>query len=244
MSRDTTQAESRLEVRGLHKYFGDFAALRGVNFSITTGESVLLYGANGAGKTTLLRVLALLTEPSQGGIFLNGKKTDRRTAALKSKIGFASHATFLYGDLTVQENLSLTGKLFGLQALNLKVASALETFGLADRRYQAVRSLSRGLQQRVTLARALLHDPDFLLLDEPFTGLDAGSAAGLESLLRRLSGEGKGIAFSTHDFAQGASIARRLVVLESGCVRYDGAASSAPAEMRAPGEPQMELSRL
>src|SRR5487761_360623 len=230
MPRDTTRAESQLEARGLRKYFG-----------MATGESILLYGANGAGKTTLLRVLASLTEPSEGEILLDGRKMDRRPAALRSRIGFVSHATFLYDDLTIRENLALAGKLFGLSDLNRKIGAALETFALSDRSRQAVRSLSRGLQQRVTLARALLHDPDFILLDEPFTGLDVHSAAALQALLRRLPGEGKAVAFSTHNFVQGASIARRLVALEKGCVSYDGPIAGAPAGIRV-GEPQMEFS--
>ncbi|MGH9436569.1 MAG: ABC transporter ATP-binding protein, partial [Terriglobia bacterium] len=178
MPRDSTQAESELEVRALSKYFGDFAALRGVNFRIATGESVFLYGANGAGKTTLLRILASLAEPTEGEILLDGRNLGRRAAALKPRIGFVSHATFLYGDLTARENLTLAGKLFGLRDLASKTDAALEAFGLRDCSGQVVRSLSRGLQQRVTLARAMLHDPDFLLLDEPFTGLDAKSTAG------------------------------------------------------------------
>ncbi len=241
MPPDTTRVESQLEVRGLSKYFGDFAALKGVNFRISSGESVLLYGANGAGKTTLLRVLASLAEPGEGEILLDGCKVHRRTAALKSRIGFVSHATFLYGDLTVQENLALAGRLFGLSGLAQKIDASLETFGLSGCSRQTVRSLSRGLQQRVTLARAMLHDPDFLLFDEPFTGLDAKSIASLELLLRRLPGEGKAVAFSTHNFAQGASIAQRLVVLEKGRVCYDGSIAGAPVELRL-AEPQMKLS--
>ncbi len=240
MPRETTRAESELEVRGLSKYFGDFAALRGVNFRIAVGESVLLYGANGAGKTTLLRVLASLAEPSEGEVLLDGRNASRRTADLKSRIGFVSHATFLYGDLTARENLTLAGKLFRLRDIASKVDASLEAFGLAGRSEQVVRSLSRGFQQRVTLARAMLHDPDFLLLDEPFTGLDAQSSAGLEALLRRLPREGKAVALSTHNFTQGAAIAPRVVALEKGRVCYDGPVASMPPEARM-AEP--ELSR-
>ncbi|MGH9378664.1 MAG: ABC transporter ATP-binding protein [Terriglobia bacterium] len=220
--------EAVLETRNVSKYFGDFPALKSVTLRIAGGEPVLIYGHNGAGKTTLLRMLASLTAPSEGEVLLGGLRMDKHPSACKSKIGFVSHSTFLYDDLTVRENLVLTGKLFNLQALEEKVDGALGLFGLRDRAAQRVRYLSRGLQQRATLARALLHDPDFLLLDEPFTGLDAESSTGLEALLRRLAEEGKAVVFSTHRFAQGAAIARRCVLLERGRVRYDGPAGQAP----------------
>ncbi len=236
MPPDRNHNDSGLEAREVSKYFGDFPALKRVTLRIAAGECALIYGANGAGKTTLLRVLASLTEPSAGEIWLGGRKVDRRTVALKSRVGFVSHATFLYGDLTVEENLVLAAKLFGLSSVRSRVSAVIETFGLVDRARQSVRSLSRGLQQRATLARAMLHEPDFLLLDEPFTGLDSTAVASLEALLRRLPSQGKAVAFSTHNFAQGISIAHRLVAVERGRVSYDGPVASAPAEysLRAP----------
>ncbi|MGH9397681.1 MAG: ABC transporter ATP-binding protein [Terriglobia bacterium] len=224
----TTPTERALEARSLSKYFGDFPALRNVTLRITRGESVLIYGPNGAGKTTLLRMLASLALPTEGETFLDGLRMDRHPAASKSKTGFVSHATFLYSDLSVRENLELAGKLFGLGGLEKRIEAVLEVFSLRDRARQLVRSLSRGLQQRVTLARALLHDPDFLLLDEPFTGLDAESTARLEALLKALPQQGKAVIFSTHGFAQGAAIAQRLVALDRGRVRYDGPIARAP----------------
>lgn len=217
-----------LEARGVFKYFGDFPALIGVTLSIARGEPVLLYGSNGAGKTTLLRVLASLSEPSEGEVLLAGKRVGQQPAAYKSRIGFVSHATFLYGDLTVRENLSLAAKLFDVPTPEKRIETVLDLFSIRDRGGQLTRDLSRGLQQRTTLARALLHDPDFLLLDEPFTGLDAESSAHLERLLRRLADEGKAVIFSTHRFAQSAGIARRCVLLERGRVRFDGAIEEAP----------------
>lgn len=226
--------EAVLETRNLSKYFGDFPALKAVSLRITGGEPVLIYGHNGAGKTTLLRTLASLSAPSEGEVLLDGLRTDQHPSACKSRIGFVSHSTFLYGDLSVRENLALAGKLFDLPSLEEKIDAALGLFGLRERASQLVRSLSRGWQQRATLARALLHDPDFLLLDEPFTGLDAESSAGLEDLLRRLAAEGKAVVFSTHRFAQGAAIARRCVLLERGRVRYDGPPSQAPVPAERP----------
>jgi heme exporter protein A len=222
MSAGRIPAERVLELRRVSKYFGDFAALRNVSLRFSSGECVLIYGPNGAGKTTLLRMLASLAQPSEGEIWLDGDRVRRQSAAYKRRIGFVSHATLLYDDLTVQENLDLAGKLFGVPGLDLRVDVLLDLFAVRERRMDLVRTLSRGLQQRVTLARALLHEPDFVLLDEPFTGLDAASSSGLENILRRLAEQGNAVIFSTHDFAQGASIAGRLVALEKGRLRYDG----------------------
>src|SRR5208337_482630 len=222
MSPDTSPpARTALELRNVSKYFGDLAALAGVQLRVEPGDAILLYGPNGAGKTTLLRLLATLARPSEGEVLFDGKHVHRNPAA-KAAIGFVSHTTFLYGDLTVRENLRFFGTLFALPRLQKKIGAALEFFGLGDRARTPVRELSRGLQQRVALARAFLHDPQFLLLDEPFTGLDAATVSNLESLMRELPGQGKAVIFSTHDFERGAALSRRLVALEAGRIRYDG----------------------
>ena len=228
MAPDATAADPALEARGLSKYFGEVAALSGVTLRVARGEPLLVYGPNGAGKTTLLRIFALLSTPTEGEVLLGGERIDRNPVRSRRKIGFVSHATYLYSDLTVCENLRLQGRLFGVTGLEARVSEVLDLFALRERRAERVRSLSRGLQQRVTLARALLHDPEVLLLDEPFTGLDAESAARLEALLREVAEQDKAVVFSTHSFAQGAAIAHRSVVLERGRVRYDGPAAGAP----------------
>jgi heme exporter protein A len=189
----------------------------------------------------MLRTLASLAQPSEGEIWLDGRPVRGYSTGYKRRIGFVSHATLLYDDLTVRENLRLAGTLFGLVGLERKIDALLERFSLRDRDGDLVRTLSRGLQQRVTLARALLHEPDFVLLDEPFTGLDTASVAGLEEILRHIPEQGGTAIFSTHNFAQGASIAGRLVVLEKGRVRYDGPISGAPwLTLRIPPEEAVE----
>jgi heme exporter protein A len=228
MPSDTPRANPALELRDVSKQFGDFAALSGVCLRVEPGDSILLYGPNGAGKTTLLRVLSTLARPSEGKVLYDGGDVHAHPAAAKAAIGFVSHTTFLYGELTVRENLEFTGKLFGLTDRAQRVGAVLDLFHLHERAETPVRELSRGYQQRVSLARAFLHDPQFLLLDEPFTGLDAASTESLEGLMRRLQGQGKALIFSTHDFEQGKAIARRLVALEGGKVRYDGPISAAP----------------
>ena len=215
-----------LELRNVSKYFGDLAALAGADLSVAPGDTILLYGPNGAGKTTLLRLLATVSRPSEGEVLLNGENVHRHAAVAKAAIGFVSHATFLYGDLTVRENLKFFGTLFTLPRVEKKIVAALELFRLDDQANTPVRKLSRGLQQRVSLVRALLHEPQFLLLDEPFTGLDAATVDTLDSLMRQLPAQGKAVVFSTHDFDRGVALARRLVTLEAGRIRYDGPVGS------------------
>jgi len=226
----TSHAERALEARGVSKYFGDLVALRKISLRVVPGDSVLLYGPNGAGKTTLLRTLAALARPNEGEVLFGGENLHRNSVVSKAQVGFVSHATFLYGDLTARENLKFVGTLFGLRDLDRKIDHALDLFALRDRDHEPVRTLSRGLQQRAALARAFLHDPGFLLLDEPFTGLDAAATRNLEDILHRLPEQGKAVVFSTHSFEQGASIARRLVALEGGHLRYDGPFGLAPLE--------------
>jgi len=230
MPPDTPPARPTLELQKVSKFFGDLAALREVALKIEGGDSVLLYGPNGAGKTTLLRVLATLARPNEGRVLFQGRSVYDDPTPAKANIGFVSHATFLYGELTARENLRLAGTLFSLAGLEKKIDASLDLFGLRERGNVLVRELSRGLQQRVTLARAFLHDPAFLLLDEPFTGLDAATTASLQALLARVPEQGKALVFSTHSFAQGAALARRLVALDAGRVRYDGPLAHAPLE--------------
>jgi heme exporter protein A len=224
-------ARPGLELRNVSKYFGDLAALAGAQLRVGPGDAILLHGPNGAGKTTLLRLLAAVARPSEGEVLFDGKDVRRHPAAAKAAIGFVSHATFLYGDLTVRENLNFFGALFDLPEVERKIAAALELFRLEERARTPVRKLSRGLQQRVSLARALLHDPQFLLLDEPFAGLDAATVETLEGLLRRLPAQGKAVVFSSHDFERGAALARRLIALQAGRILYDGPLALAPQSL-------------
>jgi heme exporter protein A len=236
-------ARAALELRNVSKYFGDLAALAGVQLRVEPGDAILLYGPNGAGKTTLLRLLATLLRPSEGEVWFGGKDVHRHAARAKAAIGFASHATFLYGDLTVRENLKFFGTLCALPGLEKKIAAALELFRLGERARTPVRALSRGMQQRVSLARAFLHEPQFLLLDEPFTGLDTASVSTLEDLMRQPPTQGKAVVFSTHDFQRGAALARRLVALEAGRIRYDGPLALAPRNLFRVTSEKRETSR-
>jgi heme exporter protein A len=231
MPPDTPRDNPALELRDVSKQFGDFQALDGVSLRVEAGDSILLYGPNGAGKTTLLRILSTLARPTEGKVLYEGEDILSNPAAAKSDIGFVSHTTFLYGELTAQENLEFSGKLFGLNNFPQRLLFVLDLFHLRERARTPVRELSRGYQQRVSLARAFLHNPKFLLLDEPFTGLDAASTESLEDLMRNLREQGKALIFSTHDYAQGRAIARRLVAVEGGKIKYDGPIELAPVKL-------------
>ena len=191
MLPDTPRARPALELRRVSKQFGDFQALSEVSLRIEPGSSVLIYGPNGAGKTTLLRVLATLVRPSEGAVLYDGADLHQNSVVAKAAIGFVTHTTFLYGELSARENLRFTGRLFGLANLDERVAAVLDLFHLRERAETPVRELSRGYQQRASLARAFLHDPHILLLDEPFTGLDAASTESLQNMMRRLPREGR-----------------------------------------------------
>lgn len=209
-----------IEIEGLAKYFGRFTALRDVRLSVDRGEFVALFGRNGAGKTTLLRILAGLARPSAGSVRIHapGPKTPQ---AARGSFGYLSHNTALYGDLTACENLGFYARMLDLGTGERELEERLRGVGLAGRGREPVRNYSRGMQQRLALVRAFLHDPEILLLDEPFTGLDR---AGAEFLKRYLSGahaRGRTCVMAIHDTALGHELADRLVVIEKGVVALD-----------------------
>jgi heme exporter protein A len=219
-------SEVVVETHRLSRRYGGLAALDGLDLLIGRGESVLLVGPNGAGKSTLLRTLAMLLRPSDGRLRLFGADpsvSDR--AALRRRVGLLSHQTFLYDHLTAQENLAFYARLYGLPPREGALRDALREVGLDDRRRDLVRALSRGMQQRLAIARAFLHRPELLLLDEPFTGLDRQGADRLQAMLRdRIRGGVTGV-LATHDFPSALPLATRVVILEEGRAVVDRAAA-------------------
>jgi len=199
--------------RGLRKSFGRQPVLRGVDLQVGPGECVALLGANGAGKTTLLRILATLDKPSAGQLEVAGLDALRRPDQVRARLGLVAHQTYLHAELTVAEDLRFYGRLYGVPSLASRMHALLAELGLADRAQMRVAALSRGQQQRLALARALLHDPAVLLLDEPDTGLDAEGLTVLEGLLRAGS---RTVVFSSHNRAWAAGVADRTVMLENG----------------------------
>ncbi|MBK7404389.1 MAG: ABC transporter ATP-binding protein [Phycisphaerales bacterium] len=201
---------------GLSKWLGGRPVLRGVDLTVGTSQCVALLGANGAGKSTLLRILSTLTRPTAGRLELFGLDATRAGALLRARIGVIGHQLMLYRELTVRENLELFGRLYGLGHVGARVGEVLGLVGLESRAEDRVRELSRGLAQRVSIGRALMHRPELLLADEPFTGLDTESAERLESIVRGHRAGGGSVVLATHDAAQAARLADRVAVLRGG----------------------------
>lgn len=216
-----------IEVRSLTRAFGPHTALAGVDLTVEAGEYVTLVGPNGAGKTTLLRILATLIRPTSGTVRIAGMDVTRAGPEIRRLIGFLSHRTLLYEDLTAEQNLRFYARLYGIPDASARMDELLQRVGLADRRHDLVRTFSRGMQQRLAVARALIHRPSILLLDEPYTGLDPDAAEALRSLLDELSAEGHTILLTTHDLER-VSPRSRAVLLHRGRVVYDSA--GAPVE--------------
>jgi heme exporter protein A len=205
-----------LEARGLQRSFGRVRILHGIDLSLGPGEALAVIGPNGAGKTTLLRILAGLMRPSAGEVRVLGQPLGRGTHLVRRSVGFLSHQSLLYDDLTLLENLTLVARLYLLDRPLEVARGALASAGLADRAGELPRRLSRGLLQRAAIARSTLHNPQLLLLDEPFTGLDAVASRHLQDDLQaRLSG-GVGLVLVSHNLSDAWHLASRVAVLVQG----------------------------
>lgn len=205
-----------IQIKGLIKNYGLNPVLRGVDLHVDQGEFVTLVGSNGAGKTTLLRIVATLQKPTSGQVRIGGWRLPAYADRVRRHIGLVSHQALLYGDLTAAENLTFFAKLYRLDRPQERVEQALKEVGLAARQRDAVSTFSRGMVQRLTIARATLHEPDVLLLDEPYTGLDQDAARLLDDLLRREVENGRTILMITHDLTHGLNLCDRTVILNRG----------------------------
>ncbi len=212
-----------IETQALTKAYDLLVVLRRLDLNVHRGEFVALLGPNGSGKSTLLRLLAGLTRPTSGVIRIGGWEIPREAAAVRAQIGMVSHKVLLYENLTALENLRFFARLYHIApaAAEARARARLEQVGLARRADSLVRTFSRGMQQRLSIARALLHDPDVLLLDEPYTGLDQDASATLDGLLHQAHAEGRTIVMSTHQLDRAADIASRALILSRGSVGFD-----------------------
>jgi heme exporter protein A len=222
-------ASPLVSATALVRRFGAVTALGGVGLEVAAGEAVLLLGPNGAGKTTLLRALAGLVRPQKGRVRIAGGDVNRDPAARRS-IGFLSHHALLYDDLTPRENLRFAAALHGLDRVESRIEGALDAAALSARADRPVRGFSRGMLQRLALARATLHEPDVLLLDEPFTGLDVAAAGALRERVRAHRDRGGAVVAVTHEPADLWEVATRVVVLVGGRVVLE---ESRPPELAA-----------
>ncbi|MGD8605091.1 MAG: heme ABC exporter ATP-binding protein CcmA [Anaerolineales bacterium] len=207
-----------IEVRKLVKRFGLKPVLRGLDLTVEQGEFVALLGPNGAGKTTLLRILATLSRPTMGQVHIAGFELPKQSAAVRRRLGVVSHQPLLYGDLTAEENLLFYGRMYFLEGLRSRIDEVLDLVGLSARRGDLVRQYSRGMQQRLAIGRAILHQPEVLLFDEPHTGLDQDSAVMLDGVLKEIAARGRTVVMTSHDLSRAADLATRIDILSRGVI--------------------------
>jgi len=207
-----------ITVHKLVKRFGMKTVLRGLDFEVQPGEFVAIFGPNGAGKTTFLRILASLSRPSLGEVSVAGYRLPDQAAAVRARLGVVSHLPLLYGDLTAEENLRFFGRLYGVSNIESRIMEVLEMVGLASRRRDLVRTFSRGMQQRLAIGRAVFHDPDVMLFDEPYTGLDQDASAMLDDVLRSVAAKGRTVVMTSHDLMRAEALATRFDILSRGVI--------------------------
>ncbi len=207
-----------ITVRKLVKRFGLKTVLRGMDFSVASGEFVALLGPNGAGKTTFLRILSSLSRPTMGSVNIAGYSLPGQAAAVRRRLGVVSHLPLLYGDLTAEENLRFFARMYNVPHADQRISEVLDLVGLSSRRRDLVRTFSRGMQQRLAIGRAVLHDPEVMLFDEPHTGLDQDACLMLDTVLREVAARGRTVVMTSHDLARVADLASRFDVLSRGVI--------------------------
>ena len=212
-----------ITVKKLVKRFGLKTILRGLDFSVESGEFVALLGPNGAGKTTFLRILATLSRPSLGHVEVAGHRLPNEAAQVRAKLGVVSHLPLLYPDLTAEENLRFYAQMYGITNYQSRITEVLGLVGLENRRKDLVRTFSRGMQQRLAIGRAVIHDPEVMLFDEPYTGLDQDASEMLDDVLRSVAAEGRTVVMTSHDLARAEDLATRFDILSRGVITASAA---------------------
>jgi heme exporter protein A len=210
-----------IRINQLVKRYGLNIALRGVDLHVREGEFVTLVGPNGAGKSTLMRIVATLLAPTEGQVTVGGWDFPKNADKVRRHIGLVSHQSLLYHDLSAAENLTFFARLYQLDDIPDRVGSALKKVGLFARQRDPVGSFSRGMVQRLTIARATLHEPEVLLLDEPYTGLDQDASALLDDLLAEEVQKRRTIMMITHDLVHGLEHSQRVAILNNGRIVYE-----------------------
>jgi heme exporter protein A len=201
-----------------------------MDFRVESGEFVALLGPNGAGKTTFLRILASLSRQTFGEVRVAGYRLPGQAAAVRSQLGVVSHQPLLYGDLTAEENLRFYGRMYAVPSLENRIDEVLEMIGLTLRRRDLVRTFSRGMQQRLAIGRAVLHDPEVMLFDEPHTGLDQDACSMLDTVLSQVAARGRTVVMTSHDLARAADLASRFDVLSRGSIQASVARKDLPKD--------------
>lgn len=209
-----------IQAKQVSKSYGNRRVLRKLDLTLQEGEVVALVGLNGVGKTTLIRTLCGLNKPESGSIIIDGIPLSGSDADLRQKFGVVLHASMLYGNLSCLENLEFYSRLYGLPSANERISELLDLMDLNERSQDRVGTLSRGMQQRLSVARALLHDPAFLLFDEVFSGLDQRFLSRITELVQKHAAAGKGVLFSTHDLDKIFLAATRVDILHNGHIAF------------------------
>ena len=218
--------ESRaIEVRDLTKSFGVHSVLRGINFRVEAGEAAVIFGPNGAGKTTLIKILATIMSPSSGDISFGGLSLKDNAEEIRRQVGVVTHQPFLYGDLSVYENLAFFSRMYDVPQPKERIREVVAMVGMSRRLHDRVRELSHGMKQRIAIARALLHRPSIMLLDEPETGLDQQAVASFWQTLRCDGEIKRTVVLTTHNLERGLELGDRLVILAKGKIAYQESAS-------------------
>lgn len=211
-----------IKATGLFKTIGRKTILQNIDLHIQPGEFVTVFGPNGAGKSTLLKILSLVNKPSQGQLTIDGKNTAENPTEIRHKIGVISHQTFLNENLTAKENLTFYGKMYNVPDLKNRIYDVLDEVGLEFSLNEPVRTFSRGMQQRLAIARAILHNPTILYLDEPYTGLDPHAIQILNNVLAGLHQNKRTVFLITHNFEEGVNLSNRILFVVKGKIVYDG----------------------
>lgn len=210
-----------IEIKKLVKAFGSRVVLRGIDLHIPPGQFVTLMGANGAGKTTLLNIVATLSKLTAGQVIIGGVDIRAQAAYIRRYIGLVSHKTLLYDDLSAEQNLTFYAKMYDVEDRERRIETVLQQVGLWGRQKDPVRTYSRGMQQRLAIARSILHDPPILLLDEPDTGLDQHAAGMLGELLAAVDTHRRTVLMTSHNLERSFNLGDRVLILAKGKIAYD-----------------------
>jgi len=210
-----------IEIKKLTKQADNKLILRGVDLSIKKGETVAILGPNGAGKSTLLKVLATLIKPTSGQVMVNGLELRKNQREIKNLLGYLPHSSLLYDHYSPLENLVFFGNIYGVKDVEQKARKLVKDVGLSFFLNEPVKNFSRGMIQRIAIARAIIHDPEILLLDEPHTGLDQGAISILNNVILSMKEKGTTTLIVTHDFKQAAEICDRVIIVKNGKIVDD-----------------------
>ena len=214
--------DAAVRISGLTKRFGFTSALNDIDFTLDQGELLAVFGPNGAGKSTLLRIFSTLMRPTSGRCTLLGYDPETDGESLRKAIGVLTHHPLLFDNLTAHENLKFYGQMYDVKHLNDRIEELLGDVGLMEHQNRLVETFSRGMQQRLAIARAVIHAPRLLLLDEPYTGLDQDGINFLRQTLKAFLDMGRTVIMTDHDFARGLEFSSRVAILNNGHLVFFG----------------------